>query len=213
MRGADLINLLLPDEILDEVLRRVAVSGAKRDLDACALVCSRWRRHDRATRRSAKLAASGARADEVLRLVAERFPALVEVSVDERISVEAAAAGPSCAAARSRRRPMYDVSPSGRRRRMSRSSNFGAHMSPFPLDQPGSDNETERTCLTDVGLTSLARGCKGLEKLSLVWCSSITSTGLVRISENCKNLSSLDLQVMSCYPFLCFFLSYLLHHL
>jgi F-box/leucine-rich repeat protein 2/20 len=86
-------------------------------------------------------------------------------------------------------------------------------MSPFPLDQPGSDNETERTCLTDVGLTSLARGCKGLEKLSLVWCSSITSTGLVRISENCKNLSSLDLQVMSCYPFLCFFLSYLLHHL
>ncbi|KAG8090063.1 hypothetical protein GUJ93_ZPchr0011g28304 [Zizania palustris] len=195
MRGADLINLLLPDEILDEVLRRVG--GAKRDLDSCALVCRRWHRLERATRRSAKLAASGARADEVLRLVAERFPALVDVSVDERLTIGAAGAGagPSSSASRSRR-PTYGISLSGRRRRMSRTSNFSVHMSPFPLDQPA-DNETERTCLTDVGLTNLARGCKNLERLSLVWCSAISSTGLLRIAENCKNLSSLDLQ--ACY--------------
>ena len=83
MRGADLINAALPDELLDDVIRRV---GAKRDLDACALVCRRWRRLERASRRSARLAASGDRADEVLRLVAERFTALAEVSVDERLT-------------------------------------------------------------------------------------------------------------------------------
>ena len=87
MRGADLINAALPDELLDDVIRRVgAGGGAKRDLDACALVCRRWRRLERASRRSARLAASGERADEVLRLVAERFTALAEVSVDERLT-------------------------------------------------------------------------------------------------------------------------------
>jgi F-box/leucine-rich repeat protein 2/20 len=93
MRGADLINAALPDELLDDVIRRVG--GAKRDLDACALVCRRWRRLERASRRSARLAASGDRADEVLRLVAERFTALAEVSVDERLTASAGAAGAS----------------------------------------------------------------------------------------------------------------------
>ena len=67
--------------------------GAKRDLDACALVCRRWRRLERASRRSAKLAASGERADEVLRLVAERFTALAEVSVDEHPTAGGTALG------------------------------------------------------------------------------------------------------------------------
>jgi hypothetical protein len=62
----------------------------------------------------------------------------------------------------------------------------------------------ESTCLTDVGLASLARGCKGLEKLSLVWCSAISSTGLVRIAENCKKLTSLDIQVMPRYLYCIF---------
>lgn len=93
MRGADLINPALPDELLDDVIRRVGSGGAKRDLDACALVCRRWRRLERASRRSARLAASGERADEVVRLVAERFTALTEVSVDERLTAAAAASG------------------------------------------------------------------------------------------------------------------------
>jgi F-box and leucine-rich repeat protein 2/20 len=88
MRGADLLNPALPDELLDDVLRRVgAGADAKRDLDACALVCRRWRRLERASRRRARLSASGARADEVIRLVADRFPALADVSVDERLQV------------------------------------------------------------------------------------------------------------------------------
>jgi F-box and leucine-rich repeat protein 2/20 len=111
MRGADLINPALPDELLDDVIRRVGAGpgGGKRDLDACALVCRRWRRLERASRRSARLAASGERADEVLRLVAERFPALADVSVDERLT----AAGVVGAVPRSRRpRQARPVSPS-----------------------------------------------------------------------------------------------------
>ena len=59
MRGADLINPALPDELLDDVIRRVGAGpgGGKRDLDACALVCRRWRRLEPASRRSAKLPA------------------------------------------------------------------------------------------------------------------------------------------------------------
>jgi F-box/leucine-rich repeat protein 2/20 len=97
MRGADLINPALPDELLEDVIRRVG--GGKRDLDACALVCRRWHRLERASRRSVRLAASGERADEVLRLVSERFTALADVSVDERLTAGAVVA----AAPRSRR--------------------------------------------------------------------------------------------------------------
>lgn len=77
---------------------------------------------------------------------------------------------------------------------------LAVHIAPFPLDQPAGDDGTEHSCLTDVGLTHLARGCKGLEKLSLIWCSAISSTGLGSIAENCKKLTSLDLQVMLCHP-------------
>jgi len=109
MRGADLINPALPDELLDDVIRRVGAGpgGGKRDLDACALVCRRWRRLERASRRTARLAASGERADEVLRLVAERFPALADVSVDERLT----AAGAGGAAPRPRRAPAAPDTP------------------------------------------------------------------------------------------------------
>lgn len=56
--------------------------------------------------------------------------------------------------------------------------------------------ENEVVCsISDAGLAALANGCKGLEKLSLIWCSSITSAGLSSIAESCKSLRSLDLQV------------------
>jgi len=53
------VNLVLPDELLEYVLGRVGSGpgASKRDLDACALVCRRWRRLERASRPSAKLPA------------------------------------------------------------------------------------------------------------------------------------------------------------
>ncbi|KAM3312812.1 hypothetical protein ACQJBY_032548 [Aegilops geniculata] len=206
MKGADLINVALPEELLEDVLRRVG--GEKRDLDACALVCRRWRRLDRATRRSAKLPASGVHADEVVGLFVERFPALADVSIDERLSADAAVV--SAPASRSRRHVISSI-PSGSRRRMSPVPRFAGILFPLPSEQTPSADGIESFCLTDVGLTSLARGCKGLEKLSLVWCSAISSTGLVRVAENCKKLASLDIQVMPCYLFcpFCFVIDFM----
>lgn len=60
------------------------------------------------------------------------------------------------------------------------------------------ENELERFCLSDAGLALLAKSCKGLEKLSFIWCSSITSLGLTTVAENCKFLKSVDLQVQFC---------------
>ena len=53
------VNLALPDELLEDVLGRVGSGpgASKRDLDACVLVCRRWRRLEPASRRSAKLPA------------------------------------------------------------------------------------------------------------------------------------------------------------
>lgn len=65
-------------------------------------------------------------------------------------------------------------------------------------DNSESESEVEHLCLSDVGLSSLANGCKGLEKLSLIWCSSITFSGLKSIAENCRFLKFLDMQVLYC---------------
>lgn len=61
------------------------------------------------------------------------------------------------------------------------------------------ENEPSQFCFSDAGLATLARACKGLERLSLIWCSAITSSGLVTIAENCRNLKCLDLQVFSLF--------------
>lgn len=71
---------------------------------------------------------------------------------------------------------------------------------PMQFRHPAESSESEETeqdrfSLSDAGLAAVARGCKGLEKLSLIWCSSITSLGLTTIAQNCKTLKSLDLQV------------------
>lgn len=64
-----------------EILRRVE---SKHDLDSCALVCRKWNRIDRSTRRTVKIAASGA-ADRLLARVIERFTGLTSVFIDELI--------------------------------------------------------------------------------------------------------------------------------
>lgn len=84
------------------------------------------------------------------------------------------------------------------RKRQAQSSGEHHHMN----ENSESESESENFCLSDNGLSSLANGCKGLEKLSLIWCSSISSLGLRSIAENCRFLKSLDLQVQ--FYCLCF---------
>lgn len=53
----------------------------------------------------------------------------------------------------------------------------------------------ETSSLSDDGLIAIGEGFPKLERLSLIWCSSVSSEGLLGISENCRYLKSLDLQV------------------
>lgn len=57
------------------------------------------------------------------------------------------------------------------------------------------EGQVESYCLSDAGLTALAEGFSKLEKLSLIWCSNISSTGLMSLAHKCIYLKSLDLQV------------------
>lgn len=75
MRGSDLINVSLLEELLEDMFSHVG--GTKRDLDACALNWRRCQCLKSATGRSAKVPAFGGHADVVVGLFAERFPKLV----------------------------------------------------------------------------------------------------------------------------------------
>ncbi|KAI8005992.1 F-box/LRR-repeat protein 4 [Camellia lanceoleosa] len=57
-----------------------------------------------------------------------------------------------------------------------------------------SEDEIGLYCLSDAGLTALGEGFTKLDKLSLLWCSNVTSAGLKSIAEKCCSLRSLDLQ-------------------
>lgn len=56
-------------------------------------------------------------------------------------------------------------------------------------------NETDSYCLSDAGLATVGKGFPKLERLSLIWCSSVSSVGLKSIAEICSGLKTLDLQV------------------
>ncbi|KAH0992387.1 hypothetical protein GBA52_003870 [Prunus armeniaca] len=56
---------------------------------------------------------------------------------------------------------------------------------------------THARSLSDAGLTAIGEGFPKLEKLSLIWCSNVSSLGLISLAEKCILLKSLDLQ--GCY--------------
>lgn len=53
----------------------------------------------------------------------------------------------------------------------------------------------ESYSLSDAGLIALGEGFPKLEKLSLIWCSNVSSAGLISLAKKCAFLRSLDLQV------------------
>ena len=74
-------------------------------------------------------------------------------------------------------------------------SNMLADASCDYIDNEIEENKSDSSNLTDGGLVVLAKWCPQLEKLSLIWCSNITSWGLKSIAEKCISLKSLDIQV------------------
>lgn len=88
----------------------------------------------------------------------------------------------------------------GRRRGMERLAALKTHYRTEMSGGPGKGH-VESYCLSDDGLTALAEGFLKLEKLSLIWCSNVTSVGLMALAQKCRYLKSLDLQV-NVYSFL-----------
>uniref|UniRef100_A0A5B7BJ11 F-box domain-containing protein n=1 Tax=Davidia involucrata TaxID=16924 RepID=A0A5B7BJ11_DAVIN len=172
MRGHDRINSILPDELILEIFRHL---DSKSSRDACSLVCKRWLDLERLSRDTIRIGASGS-PDALVKLLARRFVNVTNVHIDERLSV-------------------FLPVQYGRRRGGDQST-----VSPFKLhylpEKSGSeDGEVVSYYLSDAGLTAVGEGFTKLEKLSLIWCSNVTSVGLKSIAEKCRSLRSLDLQV------------------
>lgn len=68
--------------------------------------------------------------------------------------------------------------------------------------------EAESYFLSDIGLASVGEGFTKLERLSLIWCSSVTSAGLRSVAKNCRGLKALDLQVSTYFHEIDVFFSY-----
>ncbi|CAI0466491.1 unnamed protein product [Linum tenue] len=172
MRCHDWINTLLPEEIVLEIFRRL---DSKHTRDACSLVCKRWLSLERLSRTTLRIGASG-NPDFFIHLLSSRFPNIKTIHIDERLSISL-------------------PSQLGRKRRKSGSSYFKLH-SVFQEDMPEAE-QFDSYCLSDLGLITLSDQFPALERLSLIWCSNVSSLGLVSLSLKCSLLKSLDLQ--GCY--------------
>lgn len=83
MKGHDLINLILPDELILEIFHNL---DSKSSRDACSLVCRRWLTLERFSRDTIRIGASGS-PDALVHILARRFPNVTNVYIDERLSV------------------------------------------------------------------------------------------------------------------------------
>ncbi|XP_012069470.1 F-box/LRR-repeat protein 4 isoform X1 [Jatropha curcas] len=171
MRGHDWINTCLPDELIIEIFRHLDSKGSR---DACSLVCKRWLALERLSRTTLRIGASG-NPDLFVKLLARRFHNVKTIHIDERFSISI---------------PV----PFGRKR--------GSDQSTPPLklhSEKGvsEGGQFEPYCLSDAGLSALGDGFPRLEKLSLIWCSTVSSLGLMSLAYKCSFLVSLDLQ--GCY--------------
>ncbi|XAR57159.1 hypothetical protein NMG60_11025199 [Bertholletia excelsa] len=176
MRGHDRINAVLPDELILEIFRLL---DSKSSRDACSLVCKRWLDLERPSRDTIRVGASN-NPDALVNLLARRFVNVRKVYIDERLSIS----GPSHLG----------------RRRAGDSHAVSSLKHFFMPGKCGSEDvEMASYCLSDAGLTNVGEGFTKLEKLSLIWCSNVTSVGLKSVAEKCSSLRSLDLQGRSFY--------------
>lgn len=174
MRGSDLINTKLPDDLLFEIINRI--DSSKRDSDSISLVCRKWMRIERSCRRSMKINASCA-SDALLANIVTKFTGVRCLFLDERLPLSHLDSSV----------PRLGSTP---RRKRGQSSSRHNRIT----ENSESESEADHAPLTDTGLSSLAMAYNTLEKLSLIWCSDLTHAGLTTIAKNCRFLKSLDLQ-------------------
>ncbi|KAG2263326.1 hypothetical protein Bca52824_070405 [Brassica carinata] len=178
MRGRDLINNGLPDELILEILQRL---DSKPSRDACSLVCKRWLHLERFSRTTLRIGASFS-PDTFVTLLSRRFPHATSIHVDERLSVSLPSPPPLKRKRGSNKSSSSSSSPSSRKRQK-------------VSNKTRSGGENAESCsLTDAGLIALADGFPRIENLSLIWCPNVSSFGLRCLAQKCTSLRSLDLQ-------------------
>ncbi|XP_062119044.1 importin subunit alpha-4-like [Humulus lupulus] len=89
-----------------------------------------------------------------------------------------------------------DSRSSGRRR--GNNNNVVSSLQLYATEKNGPEDVGFESCsLSDAGLIALGEGFPKHEKLSLIWCSNVSSSGLIALTKKCSFLTALDLQ--GCY--------------
>ncbi|KAF5206214.1 F-box/LRR-repeat protein [Thalictrum thalictroides] len=188
MKGYDLINTILPEELILEIFTHLEESKSTRD--SSSLVCKKWLKLERLTRKTIRIGATG-NPDDLVKRLTDQFTNVRYVYFDERLPVSSPPFPQFGSSSSYRSR-----SNQSKKRRRNRSTGSFSELQPKAEYTELETIDLESFSLTDSGMTALARVTR-LEKLSLIWCSSVTSAGLKSIAENCKSLKCLDLQ--GCY--------------
>ncbi|XP_050372022.1 F-box/LRR-repeat protein 4 isoform X2 [Argentina anserina] len=137
--------------------------------DSSSLVCKRWLALERRSRTSLRIGATG-NPDLFVDLLSRRFVNVRHVHIDERLNISLPVHLGSAARWRGGSSSSYNKS---------------------------EEDGVETNSLSDAGMVALGHGFLKLERLSLVWCSSVSSAGLTSLADKCRLLKSLDLQ--GCY--------------
>ncbi|XP_062086288.1 F-box/LRR-repeat protein 4-like [Humulus lupulus] len=83
-------------------------------------------------------------------------------------------------------------------RRRGNNNNVVSSLQLYATEKNGpEDVEFESCSLSDAGLIAIGEGFPKLEKLSLIWCSNVSSSGLIALAKKCSFFTALDLQ--GCY--------------
>ncbi|KAK9903108.1 hypothetical protein M0R45_001248 [Rubus argutus] len=133
--------------------------------DSCSLVCKRWLALERLSRTTLRIGATGS-PDLFVNLLSRSFVNVRNVYIDERLNISLPA----------------QLGRLARKRGTSHSYN------------KSEDDVLEPNSLSDAGMAALGEGFPKLEKLSLIWCSNVSTVGLISLADKCRFLKSLDLQ-------------------
>ncbi|KAL2506733.1 F-box/LRR-repeat protein 4 [Abeliophyllum distichum] len=189
MRGQDLINTKLDDELIVEIFRHLDSMSSR---DACSLVCKRWLGLERPRRDAIRIGGSGI-TDALVRLLARRFTNAQNVYINEiPISLPAR----FVRGRRINRPPLSGQS-------VSEQNGTGtSSLSDSGLADVGDGfKRLEKLSLiwcsnvTDVGLSSIAEKSKVLKSLDIQACH-VGDKGLAAVGKYCTQLE--DLNLWSC---------------